>query len=261
MMLLAIDVGNTNMVFSLFRRDEEAGSFRLMTDLNRTSDEIGLAVCDFFRRFGFHEEELSGVIIASVVPPVMHSLTNAVYKYLGQTPVIVGEDVDCGLTYGMASDERLGADRAVACAAAIEKYGAPLVVLDFGTATTIDAINARGEYVGGCILAGVRIATEALFGNAALLPRVELARPDKIIGTTTVGQIQAGAVCGYIGSIEYLVRETKREMGAGAVQVVATGGMARMVAEGSDVIDIMDHQLIPYGLKMIYKRWRAGQET
>ena len=153
-MLLAIDVGNTNMVFGMFEGETFTGSFRLMTDANRTSDEIGLSAWEYFQRFGLKTEDVENVIIASVVPQVMHTLTNAMVKYFGKTPIIVDEDVDPGLPYGVSGDERLGADRSVACIAALEKYGAPLVVLDFGTATTVDAVNREGAYMGGCITAG-----------------------------------------------------------------------------------------------------------
>ncbi len=254
-MLLAIDVGNTNMVFGLFQEKELIGSFRLMTDANRTSDEIGLTACDYFRRFDLSPDDVSDVIIASVVPQVMYTLTSAMLKYFDRTPIVIGEDMDAGLVY--EGDERLGADRAVACVAAMEKYGKPLVVLDFGTATTIDAIGKNGQYLGGCIIAGMRISTDALFRKAAMLPRVELVKPDTVLGTTTVGQIQAGAVMGYIGCIEYLISQTKAEMHCGEkVTVVATGGLVRMVTDNSAMIDIVDSQLILDGLRIIYDRYR-----
>jgi type III pantothenate kinase len=157
-MLLAIDVGNTNMVFGLIEGDALTGSFRLMTDANRTSDEIGLAAWDYFQRFGLKTEDVEDVIIASVVPQVMHTLSNAIIKYFNKTPIIVDDGVDPGLPYGVSGDERLGPDRAVACIGAMAKYGAPLIVLDFGTATTLDAVNQAGEYMAACITAGVRIA-------------------------------------------------------------------------------------------------------
>ena len=257
-MLLAIDVGNTNMVFGLFNGDTLTGTFRLMTDTNRTSDEIGLTAYQYFTRFGLKPEDVQDVIIASVVPQVMYSLTSAIIKYFDKTPIVVGDDVDSGLVYGVTGDERLGPDRSVACVAALAKYGAPLVVLDFGTATTVDALDEKGEYKGGCITAGVRISTDALFQKTAMLPKVELVKPDTVLGTTTVGQIQAGAVMGYIGAMEYLIRETKRELGYGdKTRVVATGGLARMVADYSDVIDLVDSGLIMDGLRTIYKRYRG----
>ncbi len=254
-MLVAIDVGNTNMVFGIFRGEELLGSFRLKTDVNRTSDEIGLLACEYFRRFGLRSGDVEDVIIASVVPPVMYSLTSAIIKYFDKTPLVIDDGVDPGLRYGVPGDERLGTDRAMACVAAIAKYGTPLVVLDFGTATTVDAVSREGSYLGGCITAGVRISTEALFQKTAQLPNVELAMPAHILGSTAVGQIQAGAVGGYIGAMEYLIRRAKEEIGYdGKIQVVATGGLSRMVAQNTDMIDIVDSRLVLDGLRITYER-------
>lgn len=256
-MLLVIDVGNTNMVFGIYEGEDSLRTFRLMTDVNRTSDEIGLLALTYFQRFGLDPSQVEGVVIASVVPQVMYSLTSAIIKYFDKTPLIVGEDLDPALPYHIPgkSDERLGADRAVACVSAIAKYGTPLIVLDFGTATTVDAIDAQGGYIGGCITAGVRISTEALFHKAAMLPRIEISMPDTVLGTSTVGQIQAGAVMGYVGAIEYLVKRTKEEMGGTQpIRVVATGGLGRLIAEHTDVIDVLDAQLILDGLRLLYQR-------
>lgn len=163
-MLLVIDVGNTNMVLGIFEGAELKGSFRLMTDANRTSDEVGLLMCQYFQRFGVALDQVEDVVIGSVVPQVMHTLSNAVRKYLGKVPLVIDEDLDPRLPYiPCDSDERLGPDRAVADIAAIEKYGAPLIVLDFGTATTLDAVSADGVYLGGCITAGVRVSIDGLF--------------------------------------------------------------------------------------------------
>lgn len=255
-MLLAIDVGNTNMVFGVFDGERMAGNFRLKTDLDCTSDELGLLSCAYFQKFGLDAGRVEAIIIASVVPPMMHTLNSAMIKYFGHTPLVVDEGIDPGLPYGVTSDERLGPDRSVACVAAIARYGAPLVVLDFGTATTLDAVSTQGAYLGGCITAGVRLATEALFQKTARLPNVELAMPPKVLGTTAVGQIQAGAVMGYIGSMEYLIRRAKGEMGypEDTIQVIATGGLAAMVAESTKLIDHVDDGLVLDGLRMIYNR-------
>lgn len=260
-MLIAIDVGNTNMVFGLFDGEKLAGTFRLKTDAVRTSDEIGLLACAYFGRFGLNTADVEAVIVASVVPQVMYSLSSAMVKYFGQEPLIIDGNVDPGLPYGVAGDERLGPDRAVADIAAIAKYGAPLVVLDFGTATTVDALSREGTYLGGCITAGVRISVDALFQKAAMLPNVELTVPDTVLGSTAVGQIQAGAVMGYIGAIEYLIRRTKAEMGypEKEIRVIATGGLARMVADHTALIDVVDSRLILDGLHLIYRREKGAQ--
>ena len=261
-MLLVIDVGNTNMVFGIYEGDRLAGSFRLKTDVNRTSDEIGLLATQYFEKFGLDTGKVEDVMIASVVPPVMYSLTSAIIKYFNRRPLIIDDGVDPGLPYAVGGDERLGPDRSVACVAALEKYGAPLVVLDFGTATTVDAVSREGAYLGGCITAGVRISTEALFQKTARLPNVELAMPDKVLGCTAVSQIQAGAVMGYIGAMEYLIRRTKQEMGYPEedIKVVATGGLSRMVADNTDMIDLVDKDLILDGLRLIYRRYREAQK-
>lgn len=257
-MLLAIDVGNTNMVFGLLEGETLVGSFRLMTDANKTSDEIGLTVCEYFRRFALDMDQVEDIIIASVVPQVMYTLTNAVAKYFGKRPIIVDEDVSSDIHY--EGDEHLGSDRAVACVAAIAKYGKPLVVLDFGTATTVDAINHHGIYLGGSILAGLRVSTDALFQRAAMLPRIELDHPGTVLGQNTVSQIQAGSVVGYIGAVEYLIRQTKEEMGYGSeIKVVATGGLARLIADNTELIDVVDSQLILDGLRIIYERYKSQE--
>lgn len=256
-MLMAIDVGNTNMVFGLLEGEHLVGSFRIMTDANRTSDEIGLTACEYFRRFDLKTEQVSDIIIASVVPQVMYTLTSAMVKYFGKKPIIIDDDVDPGIEY--EGDERLGADRSVSCVAAMEKYGGPLVVLDFGTATTVDAVDENGFYLGGSILAGVRISTDSLFRQAAMLPRIELIRPPTVLGRNTVEQIQAGSVVGYIGAMEYLIRQTKAEMGGGDIKVVATGGLARLIADNTDLIDVVDSQLIVDGLRIIYERYKKQQ--
>ena len=255
-MLLAIDVGNTNIVFGLTTETELLGSFRLTTDRERTADEVGLSVCEYFRSFGFSVDDVDDIIISSVVPDVMFALKGAMEKYLGKTPIVVDEDVIPALTY--PGRERLGPDRSVACVAALKKYGAPLIVLDFGTATTMDTVGENGEYFGGCILAGMRTSTDALFKEAAMLPRIDLVRPKTVLGMTTVSQIQAGSVLGYIGATEYLVREARREMpGGDKATVVATGGLAHMVADNTDAIQVVDNDLIIDGLRLLYKQYKG----
>jgi len=255
-MLFVIDVGNTNMVFGLFDGEELAGSFRLRTDPRQTTDEIGLMLDLYLRRLGLAADQIEAVVIDSVVPDVMRALTGAIRRYLEQEPYVIDGNLDPGLPYGVESNERLGPDRAVADIAALDKYGAPLIVVDFGTATTVDALSREGTYLGGCITAGMQISAEALAQKAAMLPSIDLTMPSTVLGATAVGQIQAGAVMGYIGAIEYLIRRTKQEMGypAEEIRVVATGGLAQMVADHTDLIDIVDRRLILDGLRLIYRR-------
>lgn len=254
-MLLTVDVGNTNMVFGLFSGEELVGSFRLRTTSDTTSDEIGILACEYFSRFGFEPSGVHGVIIASVVPQIMYSLTSAMIKYFGCEPVVVDSDVDTGLRYSPAlahSKERLGSDRSVSATAAIAKYGTPLIVIDFGTATTLDAIDKNGYYLGGTIGTGLRVSMDALIQGTAMLPRVELNMPERVIGTSTMEQLQAGVVAGYVGNMEYLISRMKQEMGTPDVRVVATGGLSRLISKNTSLIDVVDSRLTLDGLRMIY---------
>ena len=261
-MLIAIDVGNTNMVFGIYQDGKLTGSFRMVTGSGCTSDEIGLTVCEYFRRFELDISQVEDVIIASVGPSMMHTLSNAMYKYLCRHPLVINEDIFPPLAYlGGATTNEHGADRSVACTAAIHKYGAPLLVLDFGTATTVDAVDRNGVYLGGSICAGLRVSMDALAMNAALLPHVDLALPDTMLGYDTITQIQSGVVGGYVGSMEYLIRRTKAEMPEpdDSIKVVATGGLARLIAAHTDLIDVVDSQLILDGLHALYQDYQANR--
>ncbi len=255
-MLLTIDVGNTNMVFGLLDGKKLVGSFRAVTNSERTVDELGLTLRQFMQHIGAEMEQVEDTIISSVVPGVMSLLKDMNQKYFGRPPIVVDEDVDAGMNYRSDAAERLGTDRTVACIAALEKYGAPLIVADFGTATTLDAIDADGVYQGGCILAGMRTFADALAQKTALLPRIELERPDTFLARRTVPQIQVGSVWGYIGASEFLLRRTKEELGCPDVKIIATGGLARYIAEATDLIDALEDDLILDGLRLIYERMK-----
>ncbi len=260
-MLLTIDLGNTNMVFGLYEGKDLLGSFRLATNASATSDEIGIMVVAHFERFGFAAEKVEACMIGTVVPQIMYSLTSAIIKYFSVEPLVVGTDVDTGLRFDPRCYETggLGADRAVNCIAAIEKYGPPLMILDFGTATTIDAIGPDGAYQGGTIGPGLQVSLDALVSRTAMLPRVELQMPPTVLGRTTVEQIQAGVVSGYVGNIEYLIRRVIEEMGCDDIKVIATGGMSRMIARQTDRISVVDTRLTLDGLQMIYDRNRDAK--
>lgn len=261
-MILAVDVGNTNMVFGLFGGQTLLGSFRLRTASDITSDEIGILACEYFSRFGFDPGDVEGVIIASVVPQIMYALTRGMNKYFGCTPLVVNEDVTSSLRFppelSAYAEAHLGADRSVTAMAAWKKYGGPLIVIDFGTATTMDSVSADGVYLGGTIGTGLRVTMDALTGGTAMLPRVELAMPETMLGTSTAMQIQAGVVGGYVGNMEYLIGRIKAEMGGGEIRVIATGGLAHLVAENTARIDIVDSQLTLDGLRMIYEDHMSG---
>ena len=254
-MLLTIDVGNTNMVFGLLDGEKLVGSFRAVTNSDRTADELGLMVRQFFEHIGVTMDQVEDTIISSVVPQATSLLKSMSTKYFGRPALVVDEDLDAGIRYPEGTQGRLGTDRAVACVAAMEKYGTPILVADFGTATTLDAMDADGVYMGGCILAGMRTFADALAQKTALLPRIELERPDTFLGKGTVPQIQVGSVWGYIGASEFLIRRTMAEMDCGEkVTVVATGGIAHRIADATDVIDYLEEDLILDGMRIIYER-------
>ena len=253
-MLLTIDIGNTNMVFGIYKGEEMLGSFRLSTNSTATSDELGILAVSYFERFGYRTEDLKACIIGSVVPQVMYSVTSAIIKYFGVEPLVVGTDVDTGLKFAPRCYEtgRLGADRAINCIAATQKYGAPFVILDFGTATTIDAVGPDGVYMGGTIGPGLQVSLDALVSRTAMLPRVELQMPQTVLGRNTVEQIQAGVVAGYVGNMEYLIRQVMEETDCEGIKVIATGGLSRMIAQQTDRINIVDPMLTMDGLRMIF---------
>ena len=252
-MLLVIDVGNTNMVFGLYKEKELIGSFRITTNTTQTSDEIGMKILQYYNFRGIHPSETTAVIIASVVPPAMYSLTNAIRKYINLNPVVIGKDVDPGILNLYINPREVGMDRLVNAVSAIEKYGKPLIIIDIGTATTFDCIDEHGAYLGGAIFPGIKIAMEALFMKASKLPRVDITRPDKAIGRTTVQSMQSGAVRGYVGALTGIITDMKKEMAPG-VKVIATGGMGRMMAEYCPLIDEVDSNLTLDAMRMIYER-------
>ena len=256
-MLLAIGVGNTNMVFGLYEGEYLRGTFRISTNAERTSDELGMQISQYYHFHGIDRSRTRAVIIASVVPPVMYTLINAIRKYLRVQPVIAGRDVDIGIENRYANPREVGADRLVNAVSAVRKYGKPLVIVDIGTATTFDAIDAAGAYQGGAIFPGIKVAMEALFLKASKLPRVDIERPEHAIGKTTVQSMQSGAVRGYVGALSGIISDIRDELGGNA-RVVATGGMGRMMAEYCSLIDEVDPNLTLEGLRLIYENNRGA---
>ncbi|MCQ5128848.1 type III pantothenate kinase [Butyricicoccus faecihominis] len=251
-MLLAIDVGNTNMVFGLYEGDTLRGSFRISTNAERTSDELGMQIVQYYQFLNIETERTSAAIIASVVPQVMYTLVNAVRKYLCVQPLMAGRDVEIGIQNCYSNPREVGVDRLVNSVSAIRKYGSPLVIVDIGTATTFDAIDESGAYQGGAIFPGIKVAMEALFLKASKLPRVDIERPDQAIGKNTVQSMQSGAVRGYVGALTGIITDIQKELG-GKARVVATGGMGRMMASYCDLIDEVDPNLTLEGLRLIYQ--------
>lgn len=255
-MLLAIDVGNTNMVFGLYEGKRLCGTFRISTNAERTSDELGMQIAQYYHLHGIEREKTNAVIIASVVPPVMYTLVNAIRKYLRVQPQMVGKDISVGIDNRYANPREVGVDRLVNAVSAIEAYGKPLVLVDIGTATTFDVIDAAGAYQGGAIFPGIKIAMEALFLKASKLPRVDIVRPEHAIGKTTVESMQSGAVRGYVGALTGIITDICAELGQSA-RVIATGGMGRMMAQYCPLIDEVAPNLTLDGLRLIYERNHA----
>ena len=253
-MLLTIDVGNTNITFGGFEDEQLACTFRMMTKQQKTSDEYGVAMIEMLRHNGFSPEDVEGVIIASVVPNVMHALGGGIERYLGKKPMIVGPGIKTGIKVVTENPKEIGADRIVDAVAAYEKYGGPVLVLDFGTATTYDMVNEKGEFIGGVTAPGIRISAKALWADTAKLPEVEIKKPDKVIALNTINSMQSGLVYGQIGQTEYIVKHAILESGLKKVKVVATGGLGRLISDETECIDVYDRNLTLDGLRMIYER-------
>lgn len=252
-MLLVIDVGNTNITLGIFQGEELEAKFRMTTKQPRTSDEYGISLCDLIVHQGVSTKEIDSVIIASVVPDIMHSLTSAIIKYLGIYPLVVSREIETGIKISM-DNPRMGPDRIVDAVAAYEKYGGPVIVVDFGTATTYDMVGADGAFLGGCISPGIRTSARALWGGAAMLPEIEIMKPEIILGQETVTSMQAGLVYGYIGQTEYIVKKMKEEAGLDRVKVIATGGLGRIIVSETEVFDAYDQTLTLEGLRILYEK-------
>ena len=255
-MLLAIDVGNTNMVLGVFERGELIRSWRLQTLRERTSDELGLLVKGLFDSFGIGRSDVTGTIVGSVVPPLTGTVFAMVSQYFSQAPLLVDPAHNTGMPILYDNPSEVGADRIVNAIAAYEEYGddhQPIIVCDFGTATTLDAVSAAGEYLGGAICPGVSISADALFQRAARLPRIEVRKPATVVGKTTVGAMESGLFFGYVGMVEGLVRRMTDELG-GHATVVATGGLAAVIAPETPLIQHVDIELTLQGLRIVWER-------
>lgn len=258
-MLLVIDVGNTNITLGVFDETNLKASFRMTTQVARTSDEYGLMLCDLLRSKKIGIEEIDAVIVASVVPKLMHSLTSGIIKYLNITPLIVGAGTKTGIKIAATNPKEIGADRVVDAVAAYEIYGGPVLVIDFGTAITYDLITADGSFIAGVTSPGLRIAANALWTETAKLPEIEIALPDTILAKETVTSMQAGLVFGCIGQTEYIVKKMLAESGIQNCKVVATGGLGKIIADNTDVIEVYDSNLTLKGLKIISDKNRSAK--
>ncbi len=255
--LLAIDVGNTNLTFGIFKGEAIVGTFRMTTKMPRTSDEFGIWILDLLEARGVRKEQVEDVIIASVVPGIMHSLNSGIIKYLDKTPIIVGAGIKTGLKINMANPKELGADRVVDAVGGLELYGGPVMVIDFGTATTYDLVLEDGTFVCGITSPGIRISANALWNEAAKLPEIGIEKPSSILAKDTVTSMQAGLVYGCIGQTEYIIKKVREEAGLSEMKVVATGGLGRIIAGETDMIDVYDPDLTLRGLQIIYRKQKG----
>lgn len=253
-MILVIDVGNTNITYGVYKNDKIITTFRMMSKMLRTSDEYGISICELLRANNIQKESISGCIIASVVPNVMHSLVGGVSRYLEVTPMIVGVGIKTGIKIITENPKEIGPDRIVDAVAAYEKYGGPILVLDFGTATTYDLLTEDGCFTAGITAPGIRISAKALWEDTARLPEVEIKKPSSILAQETISSMQAGLVYGQIGQTEYIINQVKKESGYENLKVVATGGLGRIIADETDAIQIYDSSLTLDGLKFIYDK-------
>ena len=242
-MIFVIDVGNTNMTLGVYEGEELKATFRMMTKTPRTSDEYGVMLTTLLTTKGITTDMIEGCIVASVVPDVMHSLTGGILRYVGVKPLIVGPGVKTGIRIVTENPRAIGADRIVDAVAAYEKYGGPVLVIDFGTATTYDLVTEEGNFAAGITAPGIRISSEALWSQAAKLPKIEIQKPKSILAQETITSMQAGLVYGQIGQTEYIIRKVKEESGLADLKVVATGGLGRLISDETETIDVYDSAL------------------
>ncbi|MBQ6231394.1 MAG: type III pantothenate kinase [Eubacterium sp.] len=253
-MLFAIDVGNTNITIGLFEKKKLVKQFRMITQTDRTSDEYGVFLCEWLFVNRMRPQDITDVIISSVVPNIMHSLTSGIIKYFNVTPVIVAPGIKTGINVSIPNPKELGADRLVDAVAAYEIYGGPIIVIDFGTATTHDLVLEDGTFYAGVTSPGIRLAANALWRGTAKLPEVEIKKVDTILGRDTVSSMQAGIYYGYIGQTEYIIKKLKKDSKLENIKVVATGGLGKLISEATDQIDIYDPELTLHGLRIIYDK-------
>jgi len=252
-MLLVIDVGNTNTVLGLYDGDDLVHDWRLRTVVDHTVDEYGMLIYNLYKNSKVSPKAIKAIIISCVVPPMLHILEPLCKKYFNIKPMIVGPGIKTGMPIHYDNPREVGADRIVNAVAAFERYKGDIIIVDFGTATTFDYVSAKGEYMGGCICPGIMISSEALFQKAAKLPRIEIIRPKTVVGKDTVSSMQAGILYGYAGLVDGLVERIKGEVKSDP-KVIATGGLAKIIASETKSIHVVDDMLTLEGLRIIYKR-------
>lgn len=259
-MLFVVDVGNTNITYGVYEGEKLLTTFRMMSKTKHTSDEYGLMILGLLSSNSIDKKDIDGCIVASVVPGVMHSLTNAISKYLEVKPMLVGVGTKTGIKVVTENPKEIGADRIVDAVGAYEKYGGPVLVMDFGTATTYDLINEKGEFEAGITAPGIRMSAKALWEDTAKLPEIEIKKPKSILAQETISSMQAGLVYGQIGQTEYIINQVKKETGYTNLKTVATGGLGRLISEETKMIQVYDAGLTLDGLRLIYERNVAGKK-
>lgn len=256
-MLLTIDIGNTNITFGVYRADNTLlHHWRIKTDHGRLADEYGIMILGLMRHEGLKFDQIEGVVVSSVVPPLTQTFVEMVNRFMKLQPLVIGPEIKTGVTIRYDSPRDVGADRIVNAVAAFQLYGGPACIVDFGTATTFDAISATGDYVGGAIAPGIGIAAEALASHTAKLPRIDLVRPPRAIGINTVFAMQSGLIFGYVGLIEGMVARFRVELGKN-MYVIGTGGLASTIAKETEAIEIINPWLTLEGLRLV---WEMNQE-
>ena len=252
-MILTMDVGNTNIKTALFDGPEMFKYWRMSTNIQSTSDEYGVRLASMFAHEGVSPDVVEGIVVSSVVPTINFTIDHMLQNYFRHAPLFVAPGIRTGINIRYDNPRELGSDRIANAVAAYEEYGGPCIFIDFGTATTFGVVDAEGSFLGGCICPGIKLSSEALVTGTAKLPRFELARPERVIGRTTLSNLQSGMYYGYVGLVRNIVRKIRQELGQDAL-VVATGGMAVMIADESKAIDRLDGLLTLKGLRLIYER-------
>lgn len=253
-MLLVVDVGNTNITFGLFEGRKLLGTFRMTTKAQRTSDEYGITIRELVEYQDVQGSAVKNVIVSSVVPDIMHSLGSAFIKYFNIRPMIVSAGIKTGIRIAIENPKQVGADRIVDAVAGYTLHGGPVLVIDYGTATTYDLIGPDGAFEAGVTAPGIRTSAEAMWAEAAMLPAIEIAKPKSVLAKETVSSMQAGLVYGQIGQTEYIVEQMKKESGYRDLKVVATGGLGSIFVAETDSIDVYDAELTLQGLRIIFEK-------
>ncbi len=252
-MLLVMDVGNTNVKIGVFDGDKLIKSWRVSTEAKRTADEFGLIILDLFESKGMDASKVDGIIVASIAPMLNYTIEHMCTYYMKKKPIFVDASLKTGLKYKYYNPFELGADRIVDAVAAFQLYGGPVIVVDFGSATTFNAVSAEGVYLGGAICPGIKTASESLVNTAAKLPRFELIPPKSVLGRSTIENMQSGAAFGNAGQVDYIVRKIREDERMANAKIVATGGLSELVVStDSSIIDVVDRSLSLKGLKILY---------